>query len=125
MSDNIGNIDYSEAHEGYQGYTGGFSVSTKTKELIEEEVRGLIEDGYVEARRILTENQEEWERLAQGLLEYETLTGDEIKKVMAGEPIGKDDDAGGSAAPGLPSVTALPKTKPAAKGDDPAPEPLA
>ncbi|MGD9917283.1 MAG: ATP-dependent zinc metalloprotease FtsH [Paenirhodobacter sp.] len=125
MSDKVGNIDYSEAHEGYQGNTGGFSVSTKTKELIEEEVRGLIEDGYVEARRILTENQEEWERLAQGLLEYETLTGDEIKKVMAGEPIGKDDDAGGSAAPGLPSVTALPKTKPAAKGDDPAPEPLA
>jgi len=127
MSDKVGNIDYSEAHEGYQGNTGGFSVSTKTKELIEDEVRGLIEDGYQEARRILSENHDEWERLAQGLLEYETLTGDEIRKVMAGEPLGKDDDDSGStsATGGLPSVTALPKTKPAAKGGDTAPEPSA
>ena len=59
------------------------------------------------------------------LREYETLTGDEIRKVMAGEPLGKDDDDSGStsATGGLPSVTALPKTKPAAKGGDTAPEP--
>ena len=109
MSDKVGNIDYAEAHEGYQGNTAGFSVSTKTKELIEEEVRDLIEQGYLEARRILTEKQEDWERLAQGLLEYETLTGDEIKKVMSGEALGGDDDDTPSG--NLPSVTALPKTK--------------
>ncbi|MAQ35797.1 cell division protein FtsH [Thioclava sediminum] len=108
MSEKVGNIDYAEAHEGYQGNTAGFSVSTKTKELIEEEVRGLIEDGYQEARRILTERIEDWERLAQGLLEYETLTGDEIKKVLSGEPLGGDDDDSSSGS--LPSVTALPKT---------------
>jgi cell division protease FtsH len=109
MSDKVGNIDYAEAHEGYQGNTAGFSVSTKTKELIEEEVRDLIEEGYQSARRILTEKQEDWERLAQGLLEYETLTGDEIKKVMSGEALGGDDDD--TPAGNLPSVTALPKTK--------------
>ncbi|WP_417808374.1 ATP-dependent zinc metalloprotease FtsH [Thioclava sp.] len=109
MSDKVGNIDYAEAHEGYQGNTAGFSVSTKTKELIEEEVRDLIEEGYQSARRILTEKQEDWERLAQGLLEYETLTGDEIKKVMSGEVLGGDDDD--TPAGNLPSVTALPKTK--------------
>ena len=115
MSDKVGNIDYSEAHEGYQGNTGGFSVSTKTKELIEDEVRGLIETGYQEARQILEANIEEWERLAQGLLEYETLTGDEIRKVMAGTPLGQDDD---SAKPSgtMPAVTAMPKTKAAPKG---------
>jgi len=123
MSDKVGNIDYSEAHEGYSGNTGGFSVSTRTKELIEEEVREIIETGYIEARRILTENQEEWERLAQGLLEYETLTGDEIKKVMAGEALGQDKDGDDTPTGSLPSVTALPKTKPA-KGGDAAPEPL-
>ncbi|MFT3690514.1 ATP-dependent zinc metalloprotease FtsH [Paenirhodobacter sp.] len=122
MSDKVGNIDYSEAHEGYQGNTGGFSVSTKTKELIEEEVRELIEVGYQDARRILNENREEWERLAQGLLEYETLTGDEIRKVMAGEPIQGDDDNTPSGS--LPSVTAVPKTKPVPKGDA-SPEPSA
>ena len=126
MSDKVGNIDYSEAHEGYSGNTGGFSVSTKTKELIEDEVRALIEDGYQEARRIITERREDWERLAQGLLEYETLTGDEIKKVMAGEPLGGDDDDAPSG--NLPSVTALPKTKPRKGSGDAgegAPEPTA
>ncbi|MBD3787504.1 MAG: ATP-dependent zinc metalloprotease FtsH [Sphingomonadales bacterium] len=122
MSDKVGNIDYSEAHEGYSGNTGGFSVSTRTKELIEEEVREIIETGYIEARRIIEENREEWERLAQGLLEYETLTGDEIKKVMAGEPLGQDKDGDDTPTGSLPSVTLLPKTKPA-KGGDAAPEP--
>ncbi|KEO56942.1 ATP-dependent zinc metalloprotease FtsH [Thioclava indica] len=127
MSDKVGNIDYAEAHEGYQGNTAGFSVSTKTKELIEEEVRDLIEQGYQEARRILTEKQEDWERLAQGLLEYETLTGDEIKKVMSGEALGGDDDD--TPAGNLPSVTALPKTKSkkdaGSKEGDASPEPSA
>ena len=125
MSDKVGNIDYSEAHEGYQGNTGGFSVSAKTKELIENEVRDLIETGYQEAKRILQERNEEWERLAQGLLEYETLTGDEIRKVMAGEALGGDDDEDKPSGD-LPSVTALPKTSRAKKtGGDTAPEPSA
>jgi len=113
MSDKVGNIDYAEAHEGYSGNTAGLSVSASTKELIEEEVRSFIQKGYDTARSILLEKHEEFERLAQGLLEYETLTGDEIKRVMAGEPpqIGPDaDDTPPSG--GTPSVTAIPKTKP-------------
>lgn len=113
MSDKVGNIDYAEAHEGYSGNTAGFSVSAHTKELIEEEVRGFIQTGYERAVGILTEKREEWERLAQGLLEYETLTGDEIKRVMKGEPPHLDDDSEGSSDQGsAPSVTAIPKTKP-------------
>ena len=113
MSDKVGNIDYAEAHEGYSGNTAGFSVSTVTKELIEDEVKSFIENGYDEAKRILTEKKDEWERLAQGLLEYETLTGAEIKKVMAGEPLGNDDDGDADVPPASGnSVTAVPKTKP-------------
>ncbi len=113
MSDKVGNIDYAEAHEGYSGNTAGFSVSTQTKELIEEEVKTFIENGYEEAKRILTEKKDEWERLAQGLLEYETLTGAEIKKVMAGEPLNTDDDGDADVPPTSgSSVTAVPKTKP-------------
>ncbi|WP_044006366.1 ATP-dependent zinc metalloprotease FtsH [Jannaschia sp. CCS1] len=127
MSDKVGNIDYAEAHEGYQGNTAGFSVSTQTKELIEEEVKLFIETGYQEAKRILLERREEWERLAQGLLEYETLTGAEIKKVMAGEPFDRDDDGDAD----IPtdsgnSVTAIPKLKPKSKpSGDLEPEPSA
>jgi cell division protease FtsH len=120
MSDKIGNIDYAEAHEGYQGNTAGLSVSAHTKELIEEEVRTFIQDGYQRAFQILTDNHEEWDRLAQGLLEYETLTGEEIKRVMRGEsPHSGDDDSGtGAVADKTPSLTAIPKTKPKAKPSD-------
>ena len=116
MSEKVGNIDYAEAAEGYSGNTGGFSVSASTKELIEEEVRNFVQDGYERAKQILVERKEEWERLAQGLLEYETLTGDEIKRVMAGEPPHVDEDDDGSAPEeAAASVAAIPKTKPRKK----------
>ena len=113
MSDKVGNIDYAEAHEGYSGQTAGFSVSANTKELIEDEVKRFIQEGYETAHRILTERSEEWERLAQGLLEYETLTGEEIERVMRGDPPQKGDDESDTPDQGsAPSVTAIPKTKP-------------
>jgi cell division protease FtsH len=113
MSDRVGNIDYAEAHEGYSGNTAGFSVSAHTKEMIEEEVKRFIQEGYETARKILLDKQEEWERLAQGLLEYETLTGDEIKRVMRGEPPTSGEDEGDKPDQGdRPSLTAIPKTKP-------------
>jgi len=90
MSEKIGNIDYSEAHEGYTGQTGGFSVSAETKRVIEEEVRRLIEDAYARAVQILEDKREDWERLAQGLLEFETLTGAEITNLLKGEPPVRD-----------------------------------
>ncbi|MCY4304323.1 MAG: ATP-dependent zinc metalloprotease FtsH [Aestuariivita sp.] len=112
MSDKVGNIDYTEAHEGYNGQTPGFSVSAHTKELIEEEVKRLIEDAFVHAKKILQEKKEEWERLAQGLLEYETLTGDEIKRVIKGDaPDANDDEGDSSDQSRAPSLTAIPKTK--------------
>ncbi|MBN2630759.1 MAG: ATP-dependent zinc metalloprotease FtsH [Rhodobacteraceae bacterium] len=124
MSDLVGNIDYAEAAEGYSGNAGGFSVSAETKRLIEQEVKRLIDEGYETARRILLEKNTEFERLAQGLLEYETLTGDEIKRVVAGEPLGKDDDADKSASGGgLSSIAAIPKTKPKAPKPGLEPEP--
>ena len=115
MSDKVGNIDYTEAHEGYQGNTAGFSVSANTKELIEEEVKNFIQQGYDTAFKILTKKKKEWERLAAGLLEYETLTGEEIKKVMNGDPPFSDDEDKDDGSASAPSVTAIPKTKPKAK----------
>jgi cell division protease FtsH len=126
MSDKIGNIDYSEAHQGYMGSTGGFSVSADTKALIESEVKRLIDDGYDRARKILLEKQEEFERLAKGLLEYETLTGDEIRKVVAGEPLGEDSDSGSDAGGGSTVTPLVPKAgKPRAPKAGPVPEPSA
>ncbi|MDP2084303.1 MAG: ATP-dependent zinc metalloprotease FtsH [Gemmobacter sp.] len=114
MSDLVGNVDYAEAHEGYQGNAGGFSVSAETKRLIEQEVKRLIDEGYETARRILLEKNDDFERLAKGLLEYETLTGDEIRKVIAGESLDSGDDAGAAPPPsgGLSNLISIPKTKP-------------
>ncbi|MFN3938381.1 MAG: ATP-dependent zinc metalloprotease FtsH [Gemmobacter sp.] len=127
MSDKVGNIDYAEAHEGYQGNAAGFSVSAHTKELIEQEVKALIDEGYETARKILLERQEDFERLAKGLLEYETLTGDEIRKVIAGEPLDGDSDAEtpSSGSSGLAALASIPKTKPkpTAPGGGMEPEP--
>ena len=109
MSDKIGDIDYQAAHEGYAGGNiGGFSISTKTKELIEQEVKKLIDDGYAQALTILKKKKKEFERLAQGLLEYETLTGDEINKIIKGQKLSSDDEDNKKET--KPSLAAVPKT---------------
>ena len=110
MSDKIGNIDYAEAHEGYSGGTPGFSVSAKTKEIVETEVKKLIDNGYKVANKILLDKKDEFERLAQGLLEYETLTGDEIRRVMKGDPPHDDNDSDGLSSSEA-SITSVPKSK--------------
>jgi cell division protease FtsH len=115
MSERIGYIDYANEQQSYLGsYGGGTNHSAETQKAIDEEVRRLIDEGYNEAKRILTEKREDLERLAQGLLEYETLTGSEITRVIAGEPLNRGDDkddapphTGGGA-----SVTSIPKTRP-------------
>ena len=125
MSDKVGNIDYSEAAEGYSGRTSGLSTSAATKELIETEVRSFVQNGYDLAMKTIVDNKKRFENLAQGLLEYETLTGAEIKKVMEGESLDRDGDEDDSATSGgTPSVTAVPKTKPKpSRGGGMEPEP--
>ncbi len=124
----LGHVDYANEQQSYLGnYAGGSKHSGTTQKLIDDKVRELINEGYDTAKRILTENREEFERLAQGLLEYETLTGAEIRRVMAGEVLGRDDDGDDlSSGPKPPSVTAIPKTtkpKPPKSDDGMAPEP--
>ena len=111
MSDAVGNVDYSDERESYLGnYSAGASaISSETQKLIESEVRRLVETGMETAHGILTDKAEEFELLAQGLLEYETLTGEEIRKVIAGEPLNRDED--GSSDSGGTPLTSVPKTK--------------
>src|SRR3954465_6068698 len=64
------------------------NVSEATAQKSDAEVRRLVEEGLNEARRILTEKRDALETLAQGLLEYETLSGDEINGLLDGHPPG-------------------------------------
>jgi len=129
ISDKLGNIDYANEQQSYLGaYNGGTNHGDETQKLIDEEVQKLVDEGYDTAKRILTEHADELENLAQGLLEYETLTGIEITRVMAGEPPrSSDDDDGTGVEPAETSVTAIPKTRPKPKtgGGGMEPEPSA
>ncbi len=94
FSDSLGNIDYANEQQSYLGnYGGGSNHSGTTQKLIDDEVRKLVDEGYETAKHILTEKADDLRRLAEGLLEYETLTGAEIMRVMRGEPIGRGDDS--------------------------------
>ena len=67
------------------------NISEATAQTIDNEVRRLVDEGYSEARRILTEKREGLEVLARGLLEYETLSGDEIVNLLDGQPPVRDN----------------------------------
>ncbi len=124
-SDELGMVDYANEQQSYLGnYQGGGNVSPETQRKIDDKVKELVNEGYETAKRILTEKEGDLKRLAEGLLEYETLTGPEIMKVINGEALGRDDDDGIDPSGGS-SITAIPKTKPRPKAPDigPAPEP--
>ncbi len=112
FSDQLGHIDYANEQQSFLGaYQGPSNISPETQKKIDEEVKRIVDEGYETAKKILTEHRDELERLAQGLLEYETLTGPEITRVIRGEPPGRDVDESESTG-GLPSVASIPKTRP-------------
>ena len=126
MSEKLGNIDYANEQQSYLGaYGGGTNHAMDTQKIIDDEVQALVDEGYDTAKRILTEYGDELENLAQGLLEYETLTGEEITRVINGEPPKSDDydDGLGDGGKGESSITAIPKTKPKSRPSDGGMEP--
>jgi cell division protease FtsH len=65
-------------------------IAEKTQKLVDEEILKFVENGYHTAKRILTEKKNDLDTLAQGLLEYETLSGDEIKDLLEGKKPTRD-----------------------------------
>jgi cell division protease FtsH len=85
LSDEIGPVDYGEDQGQVflgQQLVQSSSVSEETSKKIEEEVRRLIQKGMDDAREIMTKFRDQWSALAEALLEYETLTGDEIRALI-------------------------------------------
>jgi cell division protease FtsH len=82
------------------------NVSEATAQKIDAEIRRLIESGFNEARRILSEKRDQLETLAKGLLEYETLSGDEIRDLLDGKPPVRDTGDPPAPARGSPVPSA-------------------
>ncbi len=68
------------------------NVADATALVIDEEIRALIGEAEASARRILTEHSEDLHAIAGGLLEYETLSGDEVQSILRGEPVNRPSD---------------------------------
>jgi cell division protease FtsH len=88
LSDKVGTIDYSE-DESTKFYAAAKTYSEETGRIIDEEVKRIVAEGLEKAKKILNDKKDDLEKLAQALLEYETLTGDEIKDLLAGKEIRK------------------------------------
>jgi cell division protease FtsH len=97
FSDVLGAVEYGENQEEvFLGHSvaRNQNVSEETAKLIDQEVKKLVKGGEDEARRILTEKLEDLHTLAKALLEYETLSGDEIINALKGvAPVREDADA--------------------------------
>jgi cell division protease FtsH len=89
FSDKLGAVEYGENQEEvFLGHSvaRNQNVSEATAKIIDEEVKRLVKSGEDEARRILTTKIEDLHTLAKSLLEFETLSGDEIVNVLKGVP---------------------------------------
>jgi cell division protease FtsH len=76
---------------------------------VDAEVKSIVEGAYQTAKTILTERVDDLHTVAKNLLEHETLTGDEIKGLLRGEPIDRSGNDSGSK---LSTKTSVPSSRP-------------
>jgi cell division protease FtsH len=118
FSDKLGHVNYANQRESYLGaQEGPLAASEETQRIVDAEVRRLVDEGYETAKRVLTERMEDLHRLANGLLEHETLTGEQITRVIAGE---HPNGSGGLSTLKPSSIGGIPKTGRLTKGGTPA-----
>ena len=95
LSSEIGPVDYADDQGDVflgQQLMNKSHVSEETSKKIEEEVRKLVQKGMDDAREIMTKYRDQWSAVAEGLLEFETLSGDEIKDLLNGKPPSRPEE---------------------------------
>jgi cell division protease FtsH len=128
MSDKLGRVRYNgNEQEVFLGHsvTQTTNISGHTAKLIDEEIRSLINIGEEKARTILSEKLDVLHAVAQALLEYETLNGEEVATILRGEKIVRrsdDDSSKGSLGSAVPTTgRQRPREEPGAGGMEPQP----
>jgi len=111
MSDKLGPLQYEEQQEGYLGMGGSHRMfgSDETNKLIDSEIRGLVDGAHARATEILKGNEEKLHLLAQALLEYETLSGEEIKTLLENGQIDRPGQPTGVIRPAAAQGSAVPR----------------
>ena len=113
MSETLGKIRYNnDSEEIFLGHSVAQSknISDATAKLIDEEIRKIVNEAEKNCRKILTDNVDELHIVAKGLLEYETLTGEEIKDLIKGVQPSRDDFDNDPDSIKPPTPTSVPKT---------------
>ena len=131
MSDKLGMLQYGDNQEEvFLGHSVARShdISDETAKLIDEEVRRLVDESYDRAKKICTDHRDILDKLGNALLEYETLTGEDIDNIVAGKDIHRDlsDNNNSSDTPhtgSVPSAGSKPDNDKGTNiGSDPVPE---
>jgi len=107
LSEQLGTVSYGENQdEVFLGMSVSRTqnASEATVQKIDIEIRRFVEEGYNEATRILTEKRADLEALAKGLLEFETLSGDEIQDLLKGKKPNRESVL----EPSAPRTSAVP-----------------
>jgi cell division protease FtsH len=115
MSDVLGPLQYAEADEEvFLGYSVNRQrqMSNETAVLIDQEIKRIVEGGYQRAKSLLTKHKKQLHALAEALLEYETLSGDEIKALLEdGTPPDRTGMHTGQPKPLKAGGSSIPKTR--------------
>lgn len=111
MSDKLGPLQYEDTQEGYLGMGGTQRTmgSGETNKLIDSEIRDLVDGAHKRATQILTEHRDQLELIAEALLEYETLTGEEINQLIADGKLERPETPRGHTTPRPLTGSAIPK----------------
>ena len=103
MSDKLGPLRYaSDQEEVFLGHSVAQTkhMSDETAGIVDSEVRRIVDQAYQRARQVLKDKLADLHTLAKALLEYEILSGEEIKAILRGEPLVRDEeDTSGPARP--------------------------
>ncbi|MEF2039886.1 ATP-dependent zinc metalloprotease FtsH [Pseudomonas aeruginosa] len=106
LSEKLGPLMYAEEEgEVFLGRSAGSqhaNVSGETAKMIDQEVRRIIDDCYGTAKRLLDENRDKLEMMADALMKYETIDSDQIDDIMAGRVSREPRDWQGGSGTGTP-----------------------
>ncbi|MEO1511295.1 MAG: cell division protein FtsH, partial [Planctomycetota bacterium] len=102
MSKRLGFVRYAGS-DTRESFMPDRDFSDETARLIDEEVRRLVDEAYADAERQLAEHWDAVDRVAGALLKYETLTADEVHKIIRGEPLDRPTVADLLASPPKPT----------------------